>query len=195
VDEKRIRDHFFDRGHELKKTNILLLLFFILFGCIWSISNSETTDCKGYKEVHGKKFYLKGFIDIYGTWIIYRSEDVGKHSPHSVALAKKSVGQIVEIGKDTIQCSDDSLVASKGLHQNVQYCWKSRNYSFRQGVQEDAYDLETLNHYGLKDALQMRTLNVIASFEKGKKLAFEITKKEELAVYVDGYFVFLKKKK
>lgn len=146
-------------------------------------------------ELHGKKFYLKGFIDIYGTWIIYRCEDVGKHSPINVSLANKSVGQTVEIGKDVIQCSDDSLMASRGLHQNVQYCWKPRNYSFRQGIQEDAYDAGTLNYYGLKDAIEMRTLNVVASFGKGQKISFEVTKKGELAVFTDGYFIFLKKTK
>lgn len=41
----------------------------------------------------------------------------------------------------------------------------------------------------------MKTLKVVASLGDKKKINFEVTKKGELAVFVGGYFVFLKKTK
>ena len=60
-----------------------------IFGRNNSLANANAFNCNGYIEHHGKKYYLKGFINIYGTWEIYRYVDVGEPSSGTVSPSKK----------------------------------------------------------------------------------------------------------
>lgn len=166
---------------------VFALLIFVLYGCSASADGS-------------KKIVDNSPADIFGTWEIYRYIEVGGHGPDTTVLLKKSMGTKVEFGKNYLRCSNDSLVAKKGLYEHVGYKWKIRNYNFRNGyLYKDGYDEGTLDFYTETgdEAFETKTVGCNITIDAKNNWAdfFELTKKGELAIYGDGYFVFLKRVK
>lgn len=160
-----------------------LFLMFLFCGCSTAVGDTKIQD-------------EKAPYNIFGIWEIYRYAECGGHMPATTALVKKSIGEKVEFGKNYINCFGNSRIADKGIYKNVKYFWKIRKYNFKNGyIYDDGYDKGTLAAFDIDGAFEDKTIMVSVETENIGKRALEVTQKGELAIYGDGYFLFLKKTK
>ena len=120
---------------------------------------------------------------VYGTWTIYRFIEVGGHAPQTKG-AQAQIGKTLKIQVQTFDHDKDLLWSDNAPCKNVNY---------RMKVNADALDSGVLGFYGLEEADKDQF--VLVSCEKRDLHVFELAKNQELAVYYDGWFFFLRKTK
>jgi hypothetical protein len=122
---------------------------------------------------------------VYGIWAIDRYVEVGGHAGETKERAKNQIGKILSIGVKLFD--HDSGLLWLGSEQ----C-KSVRYRMKVNGQDDA-DKGSLGFYGLETAKSDRDEFIIVSCGKQEICELELAKNEELAVYYDGWFFFLRK--
>ncbi|HEV8482248.1 MAG TPA: hypothetical protein VGV87_01710 [Blastocatellia bacterium] len=123
---------------------------------------------------------------VFGTWKIYRVQEVGGHAGHDAA--EKEIGKEFYLGKDVFRHDLNLLFFENKPCQNPRYNFTTRRFS-----QYDVVDKGTLLFYGLDAAKPNTVRQIVLHCRDAGGASFEVTKDNELALYYDGYFFFLKK--
>jgi hypothetical protein len=125
---------------------------------------------------------------VWGTWEIYKYYEVGGHAGEKPEKAKNEFGKIIKFSKGAIDYSKKFLFFDPPC-QKISYSIKVIN------SEEFAPDEKsTLRYYGLSSAWENQTKYIIVECNSAPQYFFEITKDNQLAIYYDGWFFFLKNK-
>ena len=119
---------------------------------------------------------------VYGTWTIYRYLEVGGHAGQTKERAKAQVGKALKISEQSFDHDSDLLWFGSEPCKNVRY--RMSDEDFGDG---------SLGFYGLEPARSDRDEFVVVSCSKRDLYFLELAKNQELAVYYDGWFFFLRK--
>jgi hypothetical protein len=124
---------------------------------------------------------------VYGTWAIYRHVEVGGHAGQTKERAKAQIGKTLRIGVQSFDHDSGLLWLGREPCKSVRYTMKVY------GEGEDDTDKGSLGFYGLEQAKSDRDEFVVVSCSKQEVCDLELAKNQELAVYYDGWFFFLRK--
>ncbi len=127
---------------------------------------------------------------VYGTWTINRFVEVGGHSPRTKEQANAQIGKTLKIRVRTFDHDNDMLWFGNDPCKSVNYRMKVN----KEG-EYDVGDKGTLGFNGLEPASNDYDEFLVVSCSKREMYFLEFAKNQELAVYYDGYFFFLRKTK
>lgn len=124
---------------------------------------------------------------VYGTWRIHKLEEVGGHAGEAPDVARKEIGRKIRFGRKAVAYDGDFLFFDPPCRR-VSYTFEEHKIG-----KYEAGRNGTLNFHGLSPARESRSLNVIVRCNGRPRYYFELAKDNELAIYYDGWFFFLKK--
>jgi hypothetical protein len=122
---------------------------------------------------------------VYGAWEIYDYVEVGGHAGETKERAKNQMGKTLTMGFKSFDHDRDLLWFGSDSCKSVRYKMKVNN--------EDDADKGSLGFYRLEQAKSDGDEFIIVSCSKQEICELELTKNQELAVYYDGWFFFLRK--
>lgn len=126
----------------------------------------------------------------FGTWTIHKFEEVGGHAFEKPEKAQKEIGKKIRFEKTTYSSDQGFLFFEPKPCAKVRYLRTIER--FRR--EYDPYEKGTLLFYGVSGAKPNRTDSVMVKcLGRMGEAAFELTKDNELAIYYDGFFFYLKK--
>lgn len=116
---------------------------------------------------------------VYGRWTIFKFVEVNGHAGQTKEKAKAQIGKTVTLGV-------------KSLAHDKKFLWfddacKNVSYKMEEPDREDG----SLGFYGLEQQESGQFL--LVSCDGRDSYFFELAKNQELAVYYDGWFFFLRK--
>lgn len=126
---------------------------------------------------------------VYGTWAIYRYVEVGGHAGETKERAKTQIGKTLRIGVKSFDYDSDILWFASDPCKSVHYRMKVD----KEG-DEDLGD-GSLGFYGLESAKSDRDEYVVVSCSQRELYFLQLAKNQDLAVYYDGWFFFLRETK
>jgi hypothetical protein len=124
---------------------------------------------------------------IYGTWKIYKLEEVGGHAGEKHDLAQKEIGKKIRFGRGTVSYDSGFLFFDPPCRR-VSYTFevhKLREY--------EAEEQGTLAFHGLNPAKDGQIQYVVLRCKGRSQYYFEWARGNQLAAYYDGWFFFLEK--
>ena len=123
---------------------------------------------------------------VYGTWEIYKFEEVGGHGREKRELAQKEIGRKITFGRKAVSYDKDFLFFDPQCPR-VSYTFEVRVLA-RNEVGEKG----TLDFHGLNPVKQGQIQNVVLRCNGRPQYYFELAEGDQLAIYYDGWFFFLK---
>ncbi|HEU0174740.1 MAG TPA: hypothetical protein VFV58_10795 [Blastocatellia bacterium] len=125
---------------------------------------------------------------IFGTWRIFKFEEVGGHGSEKPELAKEEIGRKVRFGRNSYSFDGNFLFFESKPCSQVRYTFEVDR--FEEYVQREK---GTPYSYGLEGAKENQTQSVVVSCGGRPMYYFELAKGNQLAIYYDGWFFFLEK--
>jgi|GEM_PF-6537987 len=125
---------------------------------------------------------------IFGTWGIYKFEEVGGHAIERTELAEKEIGKKVSLKSDSFVCGNNFLGVPQEPCSRVAYRLEVRRFT-----EYDGGGKGTLQFYGLEAAKKNETRRVAVVCNERPVCYFELAVRNQLAIYYDGWFFFLEK--
>ncbi|HYV12613.1 MAG TPA: hypothetical protein VE980_17060 [Pyrinomonadaceae bacterium] len=123
---------------------------------------------------------------VYGTWEIYKFEEVGGHGRENRELAQKEIGQKITFGRKAVRYDKDFLFFDPQCPR-VSYTFEVHVLA-RNEISEKG----TLDFYGLNPVKEGQIQNVVLRCNGRPQYYFELAAGDQLAIYYDGWFFFLK---
>lgn len=118
---------------------------------------------------------------VYGTWVVYKFVEVGGHAGETRERAEAQVGKMLKISTQSFNHDNNLFWLGSTACKSVKY----------KLVSEDDGGKGSLGFYGLADSERTEFISVIC--DKQAVCSLELAKNQELAVYLDGWFFFLRK--
>ena len=134
-----------------------------------------------------QKFAAEPPTFFWGTWQIYKLEEVGGHSAEKSELAQNEIGRTIKFGRKAISYGMPFLFFDTPC-RSVSYALEVRKVG-----EYDAGARGTLIFYGLSAARKDQVRNVVVKCGGRPAYYFELTKDNQFAIFYDGWFFFLKK--
>jgi hypothetical protein len=126
---------------------------------------------------------------VYGTWEIYKFVEVGGHAGEIKEHAQSQIGKTMKIGGQSFEHDDDTLWFGRTPCKTARY----RIEVHRIGPEYEV-DPGALSFHDLDRPESDRDEFVVVSCAKRELCFLEFAKNQDLAVYYDGWFFFLRKK-
>jgi hypothetical protein len=149
-------------------------------GYIQNVANNSGYSVMACSGVQPKPLPRK----YYGPWKVYRCESVG--GSMSTELVKGSIGKKIFINNGSFGTETELF---PGL-ENVEWIVTETPFTESEGP-----PAATIGWYDTSDAFLDKTVMIDACVDGQEHLHLEITAKDELALYWDGFLVFLKRVK
>ena len=122
----------------------------------------------------------------YGTWKIYKFEEVGGHAGEKPELAQKEIGRKIRFSRKAVSYDKDFLFFDPACPR-VNYRFKVHVLATNEvGVKG------TLGFYGLNPLKEGQIRNIVLRCNGRPQYYFELAGGNQLAIYYDGWFFFLK---
>lgn len=123
---------------------------------------------------------------LYGTWKIHKFEEVGGHAGEKIELAQKQIGRKIRFGRKAVSYDKDFLFFDRPCPR-VSYTFEVQVLARNEvGVKG------TLDFYGLNPMKEGQIQNVVLRCNGRPQYYFELAGGDQLAIYYDGWFFFLK---
>ena len=126
---------------------------------------------------------------VYGAWVIYKFAEVGGHARQTKERAQAQIGKTLKIGRQSFEYDDNTLWFGRMPGKIPRY----RIEVHRIGPDYEV-DRGSLSFHDLDRPEADRDEFVVVSCAKRDLCYLEFAKNQEVAVYYDGWFFFLRKK-
>lgn len=125
---------------------------------------------------------------LFGTWRIYRFEEVGGHVLETAQLAQKEIGRAVRFAKESFTYDKDFLSFGPKQCPSLRY-----KFEIRKLKKSEIGQKGTLEFYGLEPSNKGEIRRIVVICDGHPAYYFEFSKGNQLSIYYDGWFFFLEK--
>ena len=121
---------------------------------------------------------------VYGTWKVYKFDEVGAHAGEKPELAQKEIGRKIRFDRKAVSYDKDFLFLAPC--RRVSYTFEVHVI-----VRDEVGEKGTLGFYGLNPVKEGQIQNVVMRCNGRPQYYFELAPGNQLAIYYDGWFFFL----